>query len=498
MKNLTAFIFLGFAILLNIIFTGCDKLDGGYSTNPSHRISFSVDTLSFDTIFSSVGSTTRQFMIYNKNSEPLNIESILLASGGDTGFRINVDGRKGDRFENIEVREQDSLFVFVEVTVDPNGKNQPLLVQDSILFSYNGNRQSVKLEAYGQDVYLYKGGFLFDSDTYLPADKPYLIYDSITVAPEVTVEIEKGATFYMHDKAKVLVQGTLSAEGTLNEPITFRGDRLDYILDDLLPYDRTPGQWGGFFFGKESFENKMNHVIIRNGTSGLAFQESTPEQIKLTINNSQITNMDGDLFTAVNCHIEAANTEFSNATGGVMALFGGKYQFTHCTLANYMTLKQRVITVPCLFIAGEVTINKKTTYYPVEQAYFDNCIIDGNFSAGSTPLSGEIGLSPSKAGNTPTTPFNYRFNHCIIKTKGNNNDQFIDIIFAQSPLYRMTGDKKDKYTFDFRLSEGSVGRGKADVEISKNYPLDRYEIDRLKSSDGPDIGAYEYVPEAKE
>ena len=81
----------------------CDGLDDHYSTNPTYRLSFSTDTLAFDTIFSTIGSTTRQFMIYNKNSEPLSIESIMLASGESTGFRMNVDGRKGSSFNNVGI-----------------------------------------------------------------------------------------------------------------------------------------------------------------------------------------------------------------------------------------------------------------------------------------------------------------------------------------------------------------------------------------------------------
>lgn len=82
----------------------------------------------------------------------------MLASGEATGFRMNVDGRKGSSFNNVGILANDSMYVFVEVTVDPNGGNQPLLIQDSVLFTVNGIRQSVLLEAYGQDVNLYKGG----------------------------------------------------------------------------------------------------------------------------------------------------------------------------------------------------------------------------------------------------------------------------------------------------------------------------------------------------
>ena len=192
MKRLTITLFILATLLLNML-PACDGLDDHYSTNPTYRLSFSTDTLAFDTIFSTIGSTTRQFMIYNKNSEPLSIESIMLASGEATGFRMNVDGRKGSSFNNVGILANDSMYVFVEVTVDPNGGNQPLLIQDSVLFTVNGIRQSVLLEAYGQDVNLYKGGVTITKDSILTANRPYLIYDSLVIAKGVSLNIEKGA-----------------------------------------------------------------------------------------------------------------------------------------------------------------------------------------------------------------------------------------------------------------------------------------------------------------
>lgn len=100
MKRIISPLILIALIICSAIFSACNRLDDNFSTNPNHRLSFSTDTLSFDTVFTSIGSATKQFMIYNKNKEPLNIETIMLAGAETTGFRINVDGRKGDYFNN--------------------------------------------------------------------------------------------------------------------------------------------------------------------------------------------------------------------------------------------------------------------------------------------------------------------------------------------------------------------------------------------------------------
>ncbi|WP_297908675.1 right-handed parallel beta-helix repeat-containing protein [uncultured Parabacteroides sp.] len=508
MKRLTITLFILAIFLLNML-PACDGLDDNYSTNPTYRLSFSTDTLAFDTIFSTIGSTTRQFMIYNKNSEPLNIESIMLASGEATGFRMNVDGRKGSSFNNVGILANDSMYVFVEVTVDPNGGNQPLLIQDSVLFTVNGIRQSVLLEAYGQDVNLYKGGVTITKDSTLTANRPYLIYDSLVIANGVSLNIEKGAIFYMHDKANLVVHGSMNALGTLDEPITFRGDRLDYILNDILPYDRTPGQWGGIIFKANSHGNVWDNVIVRNGTSGIYCEPSTTDRPKIKINNSQITNMGSDLFFAVNCDIIATNTEFSNAGGSVLVLVGGKYYFAHCTMANYMSLTKREMaseTVPldskCLYLLNNVTIDGNGPY-PITQAYFDNCIIDGSHDAGDFKTLGEIEISSNKELSTKAdgdTDFDYQFNHCVLKAEETSSEHFKEVLFIKkTPSYRKIGGKSNKYIYDFRPdSVSTTGVGKADPEITKNYPIDRYGVNRLTSSNGPTIGAYEFVQEETE
>lgn len=498
MKKITAPLLIVFTILLNLL-AGCDGLDENYSTNPNHRLSFSTDTLSFDTVFTTIGSATKQFMVYNNNDQPLNIERVIQASPATSGFRINVDGRKGDNFDNVRVAGKDSMYVFVEVTVNPNGKDQPLVVEDSIVFFFNGVKQSVLLEACGQDVNLIKGGKILTENTKLAAERPYLIYDSLTIDEGVTVDIEEGATFYMHDKAKIISKGTIIANGTMDNPIVFRGDRLDFILNDLLPYDRTPGQWEGITFKQESFGNVFNNVIVRNGNNGIYCEASDPEKSKLKINNSQITNMDGSAFRAINCNIEATNSEFSNATADVVLLAGGKYSFTHCTIANYMSLKSR----HSLAQDGESSYaldivdkypSKNSVSYNLEQAYFDNCIIDGGYD-NELQIDLENTL---QSGN-----LNYQFNHCVIKLQEKKDDKFKDIIFITKKSdkkmeYRMTGGDKNKYMYDFRPDkETTPGVGKADLFVTQKYPIDRYGVNRL-TNDGPDIGAYEYVPKEEE
>ena len=503
----------GFIITMMV---GCDDFDN-YSVSPNHLLSFSMDTLSFDTVFTTIGSTTGYFMIYNKNDEALKIDKVVLASGGQSGFRVNIDGRKGDSFNEIPIWKNDSLYVAVEVTVDPNNDNTPFVIYDSIVFITNGRVQSVLLEAYGQNAHILRKGITFAHDTTLTAERPYLVYDSIMIPEGITVNIEKNTSFYMHKNAKWLIDGTIKTNGTQDEPVTFRGDRLNNF-STTISYDRIAAQWNGMFFGASSFDNELNYTMIRNGISGLVFKESTPDKKKIDIRSSQITNMDGSILRAINCHIEASNTEFSNASDSVIALSGGKYQFTHCTMVNYMPTSMN--SKPCLTLADYVNYGdedkKDIRKFPLQQAYFDNCIIDGRLSADTTKkYSGAIAFltdSANMGGNDGQ--FNYRFNHCIIKTAKVTGERFNEVLFVKNTReenkeeyvryiksdVKIKGDKDNKndFIFDFRLANESAGIGKADRSISEQYPTDRYGINRLTSYSGPSIGAYEYVPQEEE
>jgi hypothetical protein len=504
----------GFVILMMV---GCNELDN-YSVSPNHQLSFSTDTLSFDTLFTTIGSTTGYFLIYNRNDEALKIEKILLSSGGQSGFRINVDGRKGNSFSDIPIWKKDSLYVAVEVTVDPNDEHTPFVICDSVVFITNGRSQAVRLEAYGQNAHILKGGTTFSADTTLTADRPYLIYDSVRIPENVTVRIEAGVSFYMHEYAKWIIDGTLKTYGTQEKPVTFRGDRLDRF-STAISYDHIAAQWDGLYFGASSFDNELNYTSIRNGISGLTCEESTPDRKKIDIRNSQIRNMDGNGLWAVNCHVEASNTEFGNASACLVMLSGGIYRFIHCTLANYMPTAMISIystrLMPCLTLTdsvvyiseGEKEPEKKL--FPLQQAYFDNCIIDGYMAVDARKdYSGEIRfLTGASSINGHDEQFNYRFNHCVVKTKSVENQRFNEVIFVggqqEESLKYIKSDSKNKedkydYIFDFRPAETSAGIGKADRAISELYPIDRLGVDRLASENGPTIGAYEFVqPEIK-
>lgn len=465
--------------ILGTILSACDTTEEGYIDNPNNSLDFSTKIVSFDTVFSTAGSATSSFNIYNNNDKTIFVNDIILAGGGESGFRVCLDGKKGNRFRSVSIQAGDSLTVTVGVTVNPNDK-QAILMQDSLLLSCNGRTESVLLEACGQDVNYIKNG-LISEDTYFDAEKPYFVYDSLVIAPKTTLVIQEGTVIYMHDRASIVDYGTLIAKGTLTQPIQFRGDKQGLDLATISPFDHAPSRWGGIFLQNSSFYNEMEHVVVQDCSFGITMEKSSPETSKLFIKDSQVTNSEDNILSCFDCKMEAINTEFSNAGGCVVLLLGGDYSFTHCTIANFLPIQDRA--------AETLTVsnNANNINYPLF-ATFDNCVIDGNFPVSEGNYYGELNLSDANG-----TPFDYRFNHCLIKSEELNGLQFDDVIFTdKSPTYRLNGGSASRNKYDFRPKSSDILVGKADMDISAKYPKDKNGVNRIKNN-APTIGAYEYA-----
>ncbi len=203
-----------------------ELIDDDFTTNPSHVLAFSTDTVAFDTVFTTIGTSTRSFRIYNRNKKSLNISSIELADAEHSGFHINVDGMSGDNFTNVEIRGKDSLYVFVEANIDPTNQDNPIFIVDSIVFVTNGVQQNVKLTAYGQDVII-KRGETFTTDTHLTDERPYLIYDSLVVAPGTTLQIEPGARLHFHHRAFVVGTREITSRGVNESSPRLKYEAID-------------------------------------------------------------------------------------------------------------------------------------------------------------------------------------------------------------------------------------------------------------------------------
>jgi hypothetical protein len=471
----------------------CDDETGGERGNPNGILSFSVDTISFDTLLTTVSSPVKAFRVHNRNNRQLVVSSVYLEDKENSPFRINVDGYAGQHFENIEIRANDSIYVMVDVKPNEQGTAEITRISDKIVFVVGEVIQKIILEAYGQDVFRYEE-LLVDRDTVLSAEKPYLITGKIEVAADATLNVPEGTVFYMYNNAEVIVNGRVKMAGTVEKPIVFRGSRTDYLpLEKRIPYDLIPNQWGGIRFGADSYGNEMENVRVRNGKFGIAFDISTPDRKKAVLKNTIITNVSGSLLHAVNCNISAENCEFSNSGSASLILAGGMYDFTHCTMANYYPSfpeagwKRSEHQV--LVLANSITVTDENqgqvqVACPLEKADFSNTIL--------ASIKPDMALLAIKM---EEYALNYHLNNCILTDNSIEDENFVDCIQGANPDSLFVDSKgsdadNEDFLFDFRLKENSPARNTASLNISQSTPLDMLGRNRLADGN-PDVGAYE-------
>lgn len=480
MKHLS---FIFSLILFTFYFSSCE-INDNFSSDPNLRIEFSTDTVRFDTVFTSFGSATRTLKVYNRNSNSINISSVEIMGGEKSFFRMNVDGVGGkSKIENVDLYKKDSVFIAIEVTVDPLKQDNPILVEDSIRINFNGVSQYIHLEAIGQDVNLWIGKAI-EKDTILTEGKPFLIYDSLHIKKDVLLDIRKNVKLYFRNKAKVVLDGRIKAIGTLSEPVVFRGERFDRILSNV-PYDRIPGQWGGIVVDSLSFNNHFEYVNIRNTEDGILFKQSNLNTKKATFINSIVHNSVRNGVFAESCWIEGRNSQFSNAGGNVVHLIGGKYTFLHCTLANYISWwgmrKDKALYI------SNISSNSEgfESVRPLIQCDFTNSIISGSTST-------EITLNKSES-----VPFNHLFTNCLIRVSGQDDTgtqeiHFVNNVWKQDAKFKNTNKDKD-YFYSFELDSLSPAINMANRVAAIDLPFDMKGVSRLQD-DNPDIGCYEWIP----
>ncbi|MFA6401935.1 MAG: hypothetical protein WCX31_09970 [Salinivirgaceae bacterium] len=483
MKKQPVILFLFFLIAL----ISCRETDI-FTNDSAAKLSFSTDTVHFDTIFTTIGSTTQQFRFYNKNKEAVKT-TIKLVGGSNSNYRLNIDGQSVDELTDYEILGNDSAFVFVEVTIDPLNSNSPLVVEDSIVFYTNGNIQDVNLVAFGQDVHLYKSSIIDDTRTWVN-DKPYLVYDSVRVEKNALLTIDPGVNVYFHNQAALWVSGTLKVNGTVEEPVSFSGDRLEEW------YRIAPGQWygvyrtdsqayltGGIHFWQGSTNNEINHAVIENGVIGIKVDMvGNGSNPTLILSNSIIKNMSSIGLMAQSSNVLVYNSVIANCgIYAVLLYLGGNYEFYHTTIGNYYEFDSR--KTESLALNNYYMIDKIATVFPFN-AKFGNCIVYGN-------IENELVVDKYP---TEEAPFTYVFDHCLMKLgktfNSSDTNYFKDIIRHKDSLPKFI----DTYESDYRLDTLSAAKDKGSPFYSNYFPTDLAGKDRMLDK-GPDLGAYERIEE---
>ena len=477
-KTIISATYLMLVIALAFTLPGCHRNNNFDGV----KLEFSADTVMFDTVFTTLTSSTRSFTVHNNTASPLEVD-IVLAGGKLSYYSINVDGVAGTEFRNVEIPPHDSIFIFVKVNINPTNQNLPYLVTDSIMFYQESLTQSVQLVACGQDAHFilpdHLGGSLHynivaheHEHVHWTNDKPWVIYGWAVVDSLGKLTIDPGTKVYVHKGGGIWVYryGNIHINGTLDEPVTITGDRLESF------FDNDYAQWEALWINESAADNLIENAIISNSSYGIHF-EALEEYTgnKNIINNSVIHNNNVMGIRAEGATIEMNNCQVSNNGKYSLALMVGDFTLNHVTVANYFTQSSRKTPAVALtnnYIKTEAIGNEvfNVAYIGDANATFNNCIIYGS-------LENEFNI-----GTKNGAELNYTFHNCIVRRDSIQNEHFINC-FNKNPKFIST------YGQNYNIEETSpaVDAGMEGLGITTDI------LGRPRNG-VPDIGAYEYYP----
>lgn len=461
-----------FLLTLTVIFSlmAVSCISDAISTSSSDILTFSRDTVNFDTVFTQVGTPTARLVARNRAKKGIVISSIRFRKP-DTNFTLNVDGVSGKEFSDVEVRGNDSIFIFIECYIPETAGNEAGLVEDELEFVTNGVTQTVRVEAYGQNVTRLRA-VTITGDTRLTADRPYVVFDSLVVAPGARLTIDPGTQLLFHDGAWLGVHGTLEAVGSPDRFIHMRGDRIDNVLPDV-EYDILAGQWKGMRITRESFGNRMEYVNMRSTVAGLVVDSCADlSRSKLLIRNSWLHNSQGSALTSAYSKVDAYGVCFSEASGPVVDLTGGDHDLLQCTIANNYLFH---MTGEPLLTLRHVVPGKELSDQPLMKLRMRNSIIYG--------LMGDI--EPDDLVGTDAI-----LEYVSLKSKGTDDENFIHCFWETDPLFYTD---RPTYYFNYRLQPDSPVKSAGNPAfVTPEVETDMDGVSRL-GAEPPSLGAYQYV-----
>ena len=459
MRFFISSVFIGLLFLFGASLSSCGK----HIVLSKNHLSFSKDTVVFDTVFTTIGSTTQQFKIYNTDKKAIHIDEIELMGGTSSKFYMNVDGLKGTKLTDINIEGEDSLFVFVEVTLDPNGANLPLIIEDSIRFRTNGVDQFVKLAVWGQDAYFhYKD---LNEGTW-SNDKPHVIYGYAAIDSAKTLNIPAGTHIHMHKNAILYVyKSTLNIQGTLGNEVMIEGDRLEQDYKDVA------GQFYGIYF-QQARPCTIDYAIIKNGTAGVHLYSEDPTNTgyTLTMTNTIIKNQARyGVFIYAGAKVKAENCIVAkNGTHALFVLQGGDFNFNHCDLLGYGSSTNPAVGISNYYndyTAGQTNVSS------IEEGKLYNCVVTGN-------LATEIAMDTIQMSGVV---LQFDFKNTVLRSEEIYTDSFYDA----SIIWNGQATFTDPSNFDFTFGASSDLQGNG---VSSSVVTDILGNPR---NNPPDIGAIE-------
>jgi len=351
-----------------VLLSYCTPTEEEITIDPNAALTFSTDTVFFDTLFTDTTSFTKRFKVFNPQKNALRISNISLELGNSSLFELTINGIKEQQFTDQIILGEDSLLVLATVNIPSRGEDMPFVVSDRVLFSTNGNSQDVDLVAWGQEANFFRADSVIACNTTWTADRPYVLYGSVLVDTACVLTVEPGARIYINNGATFFVAGTLEVEGTSEQPVEITDLRLDL---------EAPGQWNGILFLVASQDNRIAHARISNAQFGLRI--GTPDNdtlADLTISNSVIQNMATFGILGFSSDVVVRNTLIDNCIEFSVAHFaGGYYQYQHCTITNFSV--EQFSQQPAAIFTDNFVLEDNSQLVEDLVVRIQNCIIWG-------------------------------------------------------------------------------------------------------------------------
>ena len=485
MRHASASLFgtLMLAVLTMTTMLSCDD-DDSFTTSQSNRLTFSTDTINMDTVFSEVPTSTYSFWVYNRSGDGIRCTTVRLAEGNQNGFRVNVDGiylgeTTGYATTNVEIRDDDSIRVFVELTAPINGMEGPQLIEDNLVFTLeSGIEQSVVLMAYSWDAEMLTNVHYSSDTTIDTSGQPIVVYGGMTIDSLATVTLVAGTKIYFNSGAGLDIYGTLIANGEAGNEVVMRGSRTDNMFD-YLPYDRVSGQWEGITIHASSFNNEFTFTDIHGAFDGIVCDSSVVTTPKLALYNSTVHNCQGYGVKATNCYIDMRNTQVTNTLDDCVQIDGGYALLLHCTIAQFYPFDSDRGYALSYYDSAAKPLSAIECINTIVTGYADD-VIDG-----VTSIADET--------------FQYYYVSSILRTPEVEEDEvrLRNVIWEDTESEdSITGERHfvlvdaDYQDYDFHLDSLSPAIGAADPTYSLSIDRDGNVRD-----DAPDIGAFEYFAE---
>jgi hypothetical protein len=477
-------------------------------------LTFSTDTVKFDTVFTTLRTVTKRLWVYNPNPKGVLVDLITLDQPVTSSYTLLINGDLKQTATSLFIRGEDSLLILVRAKLPDNGQNgpsKPYVLEEKLNFTTNGQAQHVLLRSFGQPIHLHEHVALACNAVWTN-DRPHVLYDTVLVPIGCTLRIKPGARIYAHAGAVLLVQGTLlinsaadftpsaSATDTISEKsasrVRFAGDRSGETR-----YATAPGQWTGIQLYPTSHGNIIRYATIQNAAVGIWLLGSSNAggmQPDVSVQHSIIRYISGAsvnfagvlsnrrglpgagiLGVAGKATVE--NTLFSDCYEYAMVGYGGTYSLNYCTIANYpATLRD----MPSLGFTNASAFDT-TQRSPLAVKVY-NSIVWGS-------REDEVELANYKDYQTGAIDMR----NTLLRTRlySAATDVATKPGLAKTSLHNVVNtDPKfvrinTPTTNDYHLGAGSLGLDRGSQQVPSLLPRDLLNVPRNAAR--PDLGAYQ-------